>query len=172
MGNFATRYWYVFSCGHLVPRHMGRVYDCLCHKRRQDLSVGKQYWFRAAVLSNAPTSTTAIVVTDERFIFALGRWRTIVSNGATREQQYLDRSCNNQAGGQNLTTDGSLISGHSLRGETLLLTTTDAHVARYSGPPFVYSFQRVGDGCGTVSANGCVAADQFAVWPGLNSFHI
>ena len=54
----------------------------------------------------------------------------------------------------------------------MLLTTTDAHVARYSGPPFVYSFQRVGDGCGTVSANGCVAADQFAVWPGLNSFHI
>ena len=128
----------------------------------------------AAVLSNAPTNTTAIVVTDERFIFALG------AGGENNRVEWCDQENNNtwtaaatnQAGGQNLTTDGSLISGHSLRGETLLLTTTDAHVARYSGPPFVYSFQRVGDGCGTISANGCVAADQFAVWPGLHSFHI
>lgn len=128
----------------------------------------------AAVLSNAPTNSTAIVVTDERFVFALG------AGGENNRVEWSDQEDNNlwaaaatnQAGGQNLTTDGSLISGHSLRGETLLLTTTDAHVARYSGPPFVYSFQRVGDGCGTVSANGCVVADQFAVWVGLNSFHI
>ena len=128
----------------------------------------------AAVLSNAPTSTTAIVVTDERFVFALG------AGGENNRVEWSDQEANNtwtaaatnQAGGQNLTTDGSLISGHSLRGETLLLTTTDAHVARYTGPPFVYSFQRVGDGCGSVSANGCVSADQFAVWVGLNSFHM
>ena len=128
----------------------------------------------AAVLSNAPTSTTAIVVTDERFVFALG------AGGENNRVEWSDQNNNNtwtaaatnQAGGQYLTTDGSLISGHSMRGETLLLTTTDAHVARYTGPPFVYSFQRVGDGCGSISANGCVVADQFAVWPGLHSFHI
>ena len=128
----------------------------------------------AAVLSNAPTSTTSIVVTDERFVFALG------AGGEHNRVEWCDQennntwtaSATNQAGGQNLTTDGTLISGHSLRGETLLLTTTDAHVARYTGPPFVYSFQRVGTGCGSVSANGCVVADQFAVWPGINSFHI
>ena len=128
----------------------------------------------AAVLSNAPSSNTAICVTDERFVFALG------AGNESNRVEWSDQENNNlwtaaatnQAGGQNLTTDGALISGHALRGETLLLTTTDAHVARYQGPPFVYSFQRVGDGCGSVSANGCVAADQFAVWVGLNQFHI
>lgn len=128
----------------------------------------------AAVLSNAPTSTKAIVVTDERFVFALG------AGGEDNRVEWCDQENNNlwtaaatnQAGGQNITTDGTLISGHALRGETLLLTSTDAHVARYSGPPFVYSFNRVGDGCGSVSANGCVAADQFACWIGLNQFHI
>jgi len=128
----------------------------------------------AAVLSAAPTGNTAIVVTDERFVFALG------AGAENNRVEWCDQENNNvwtaaatnQAGGQNLTTDGSLLSGHSLRGETLLLTTTDAHVARYTGPPFIYSFQRVGDGCGAISANSCVAADQFAAWVGLNSFHI
>ena len=128
----------------------------------------------AAVLSNAPTGTTSIVVTDERFIFALG------AGSENNRVEWCDQESNNswtpaatnQAGGQNLTTDGSLLSGHSLRGETLLITTTDAHVARYTGPPFVYSFQRVGDGCGAISTHSCVAADQFAAWVGRNSFYI
>jgi len=128
----------------------------------------------ATVLSNAPTQCRAICVTDERFVFALGA-------GSEHDRvEWCDQENNNvwaasstnQAGGQHLTSSGQLISGHPLRGETLLLTTTDCHVARYTGPPFVYSFQRVGDGCGSVSANGCVVADNLAAWVGLNQFHI
>jgi len=128
----------------------------------------------AAVLSAAPTGNTAIVVTDERFVFALG------AGAENNRVEWCDQennnvwapSATNQAGGQNLTTDGKIITGVSLRGETLILTDVDAHVARYSGPPFVYGFNRVGEGCGITSANSCVVAGQSAFWVGQNAFHV
>ena len=128
----------------------------------------------AAAVTNAPTDCSAIVATEERFIFALG------AGGVGNKVQWCDQEVNttwtpastNQAGDFTLNTAGNLVSGHSLRGETLLLTDTDAHVARYVGNPYVYSFSRVGTGCGAISANGCVVADGFACWMGRNGFHI
>ena len=128
----------------------------------------------AAILSNAPTSNTSILTTNERFVFALG------AGGEADRVEWSDQennnvwaaSATNQAGGQNLTTNGKIITGVSLRGETLILTDVDAHVARYSGPPFVYGFNRVGTGCGITSANSCVVAGQSAFWVGQNAFHI
>ena len=102
----------------------------------------------AAVLSNAPTSNNAIVVTEERFVFALG------ASGLHNQIKWSDQENNNlwaaattnQAGDFILNSGGELLAGYPMRGETLLLSTTDAHVARYQGPPFVYGFQKVGDG--------------------------
>ena len=76
----------------------------------------------------------------------------------------------NQAGSFTLATNGNLISGHRLRGESLLLTDVDAHTMRYQGPPFVYGFRQAGTGCGTTSANSCVVADGVAFWMGSNGF--
>jgi hypothetical protein len=128
----------------------------------------------AALITNAPTSNTAIISTDERFIFALG------AGGEGNRVEWCDQEDNttwtaastNQAGGFTLATGGNIITAKSMRGETLILTTVDAHVARYTGPPFVYSFSRVGTGCGIASANSCVRANNFAVWMGQNAFHI
>jgi len=128
----------------------------------------------AAVLSNAPTSCTAMVVTEERIVFALG------AGGVGNKISWSDQEANNtwtpaatnQAGDFTLQTAGNLIDGKRVRGQTLLLTDIDAHAATYAGPPYVYGFQKVGNGCGTVSANACAVADQFAVWMGLNSFFI
>jgi len=128
----------------------------------------------AAVLSNAPTDCNAIISTDERFLFALG------AGGEGNRVEWSDQENNNlwaaaatnQAGGFTLATGGNIVSAISMRGETLILTNIDAHVARYQGPPYVYGFQKVGTGCGVAGANACVRADQFAVWMGTNSFHI
>lgn len=126
----------------------------------------------AALLSNAPTSTTAIVVTPERFVFALG------AGGVGNKVAFSDQedtntwapASTNQAGSFTLATNGNLIAGRRMRGETLLLTDIDAHVARYQGPPFVYGFSQVGTGCGAISAGSCVVADQSAFWMGNNGF--
>ncbi len=62
--------------------------------------------------------------------------------------------------------------GQAMRGETLLITDSDAHVARYAGPPFVFGFSKVGDGCGAISNNACVIANDSAFWMSNHGFHV
>ena len=128
----------------------------------------------AAVLSNAPTSNKGIVVTEERFLFALG------AGGNPRKVQWSDREDNNtwtpaptnEAGDLELQTSGELMAGHTVKGQTLLLTSRDAHVANYIGPPYVYGIERVGTSCGLAAAQACVVVDQGAMWMGVNSFYM
>lgn len=126
----------------------------------------------AAVVTNAPTNNAAIIVTEERFVFALA------AGGERDRVEWCDQENNtvwtaaatNQAGGFNLNTVGEIVTGQRVRGGTLIITSTDAHVARYTGPPFVFSFNKVGTGCGAISANASVQADTFACWMGDNGF--
>lgn len=127
----------------------------------------------AAAISNAPTSNIGLVVTPERFLFALG------AGGDARKVQWCDQGVNttwtaastNQAGDQLLQTDGVIQLGITTRGQTVILTTTDAHTASYLGPPFVYGFERVGTSCGAISRK-CAASTQGGVyWMGNRSFY-
>lgn len=126
---------------------------------------------KAVAVSGAPTCKS-IVVTEERFIFALH------AGGNPRKVQWCDRenntswtpSATNQAGDFELQTSGVLICGVRMKGRTLLLTTTDAHVATYQGAPFVYGIDRVGTACGVASRKSAVAVDEGAFWMGKKSF--
>ena len=123
-------------------------------------------------LTNAPVSNNSMLVTEERFVFALG------AGGNPRKVQWCDREANtvwtpaatNEAGDFELQTTGQIMCGVRMRGTTLILTDTDAHIATYSGPPFVYGFERVGTACGVVSRKSVVAIDQGAFWLGANGF--
>ena len=127
----------------------------------------------SAVLSSAPTSNRGIVVTEERFLFALG------AGGNPRKLQWSDREDNNswtpaatnEAGDLELNTSGALMKGLTVSGQTLLLTTRDAHVASYIGPPYVYGIERVGTSCGLAAKQAAVAVDAGAFWMGVNSFY-
>jgi len=126
----------------------------------------------AAAVTNAPTGNNAIVVTEERFVFALG------AGGNPRKVQWSDKENNtswtpaatNEAGDFELQTTGQIMCGLKMRGKTLILTDNDAHAATYSGPPFVYGFERVGTACGVASRRGAVAIDEGAFWMGNNGF--
>jgi hypothetical protein len=123
-------------------------------------------------LTNAPVSNNSMLVTEERFVFALG------AGGNPRKVQWCDREANtvwtpaatNEAGDFELQTTGQIMCGVRMRGTTLILTDTDAHIATYSGAPFVYGFERVGTACGVVSRKSVVAIDQGAFWLGANGF--
>lgn len=136
-----------------------------------DISL-KQYP-TALPLANAPVANKSVVVTEERFVFALG------AGGNPRKVQWCDREDNttwtpavtNEAGDLELNTSGALMKGMRVRGQTLLLTTRDAHVANYIGPPYVYGFERVGTACGLVAREAAVVVDQGAFWMGANSFY-
>jgi hypothetical protein len=126
----------------------------------------------AQVVANAPTGNKGLVVTEERFVFALG------AGGNPRKIAWCDQENNtswtpaatNQAGDFELQTVGQIMCGLRMRGRTLILTDNDAHVAQYSGAPFVYGFERVGTACGVASRRGAVAIDEGAFWMGQNGF--
>jgi hypothetical protein len=123
-------------------------------------------------VSNAPTGNLGIIVTDERFLFALG------AGGNPKKVQWSDREDNttwspaatNEAGDIELQTTGRIMSALRVRGVTLILTDRDAHTATYIGPPFVYGFERVNSACGVSSRLAAVTIDSGAYWMGNRSF--
>jgi len=125
-------------------------------------------------LTNAPVSNKSMLVTEERFVFALG------AGGNPRKIAWCDREDNtswtplatNEAGDFELQTQGQIMCGVRMRGRTLIVTDQDAHIATYSGPPFVYGFERVGTACGIESRKALVAVDEGAYWMGHKAFYM
>ena len=107
----------------------------------------------AEPIDNAPEDCAALLVTGERFLFALG------AEGNVRKVQWSDQedntvwtpSATNQAGDFELNTVGQLMAGKRFRGVNLLWTNVDVHSAQYVGQPFVYGFEKIGSGCGLIS---------------------
>ena len=128
----------------------------------------------AAVLSNAPTSCSGMMVTEERFVFAFG------AGGDPRKVAWSDRENNNlwtpaatnEAGDIQIQTNGVILAGLRTRGQSLILTDQDAHTATYSGPPYVYGFERVGTSCGLIAANAAASVDAGVMWMGQRSFFV
>jgi hypothetical protein len=127
----------------------------------------------ATVISEAPEDNSAIVVTEERFLFCLG------ADGNPKKVQWADREsltvwtplATNEAGDIELQTTGSIQCAKRVQGQTLILTTNDAHVATYQGAPYVYGFERVGSSCGIISKAAVSAVDAGAFWMGNGSFY-
>ena len=128
----------------------------------------------AAPVANAPTGNASVLVTAERFLFALG------AGGNPKKIQWSDREDNttwtpvatNEAGDFILQTEGNIMAGFRVQGQTLIITEVDAHVATYVGPPFVYGFERVGTSCGMISNKAGVVTDAGAIWMGRSAFFI
>lgn len=127
----------------------------------------------AVVLSNAPEDCTSAFVTEERFLFALG------AGGNPRKVQWSDRENNNEwspqatneAGDIELQTNGRVMQGVRARGQSVILTDTDAHTATYlPGSVFVYGFERVGTSCGAISRHAAAVVDDGVFWMGRGAF--
>lgn len=128
----------------------------------------------AVAIANAPVNNLGLLVTEERVLFALG------AGGNPRRVAWSDREDNtvwtalatNEAGDIELQMSGQIMCGVRTRGQSLILSDTDAHSATYIGGQFVYSFQRVGSSCGVISRKAAAAVDEGVFWMGSNSFHV
>ena len=128
---------------------------------------------KAAVVANAPVSNRAILVTEERFLMCLG------AGGNPRLVKWSDRENNtvwtpaatNEAGSLELQTTGRIQCGVRVQNQALILTDIDAHVATYSGPPYVFGIERIGTSCGIVSTQAVAVVDKGAIWMGSRSFY-
>lgn len=127
----------------------------------------------AEVIANAPVDNLGMVVTEERFVVALG------AGGNPRKVQWCDRenrtvwtpSSTNEAGDIELQTTGQIMQAVRTRGTTLVITDVDAHSMRYLGPPYVFGFERVGTSCGAVSRKAAADVDMGIFWMGQGGFY-
>ena len=127
----------------------------------------------AAAITNAPVDNRSVVVTAERFVFALG------AGGNPRKVAWCDRednttwtpSATNEAGDIELQTSGYIQCGRRVQGQTLILTDVDAHIGTYIGAPYVYGFERVGTSCGVAAKQSVAVTDAGAFWMGNKSFY-
>ncbi len=126
----------------------------------------------ATVITNAPTNNAGLIVTEERFILALG------AGGNPRKVQWCDRENNtswtpattNEAGDIELQTSGRIQTAVRTRGQTLIITDVDAHAARYIGPPYVFGFERISTSCGIISRKAAADVDMGVFWMGSGGF--
>lgn len=136
-----------------------------------------------AIPAAAPTSVLGVVATPERYLFALGAQYNAAASAFVANSRSVAWAAqettddwdptvpNTTAGDFELTTPGKLMCGRVTRGETLLFTDTDAHVASWIGGVFIYSFKRVGENCGIISPNAVAMPGGQAMWMGANSFY-
>ena len=130
---------------------------------------------QAAPLVNAP-DCNALVVTQEGIVMALGAYDgTSVNARHVRWSDVWNATLwtpdeDNQARDQNIQTQGAIMLGKRVFDGVLILTDEGAFRASYVGPPFVYTFARVGSGCGAVSRQACAVTQSSAYWMGTNGF--
>lgn len=132
----------------------------------------------AAQAANSPTQVRAAVVTPERFIVALGctdaslgtfNARLVCWASQGTENVWTPSSLNS-AGQLQLATNGQLVCGRRVRGQTLLWTDVDAWAMTYIGNTFIYRIDQVGDHCGIIAPNAVTVVDGRAFWMGTESF--
>lgn len=150
---------YLVACS----SHDGKLYEW-------DLSTGAD----AVQIANSPEDCSGLLVTEERILFALG------ADGNRRKIAWSDQEDNTnwtpstltQAGDFELTTSGTIQCAKRIRGNTLIFTDVDVHISTYIGPPFVYSFERAGSGCGIISKQAVAVNDSNCVWMSRSGFWV
>lgn len=129
----------------------------------------------AAVVASAgtvPTSNASMLITDERFCVLLGAGGDPRKVAWSDSEDYTnwDIVATTQAGEFILDTVGSLRAVAKARKQTILLTDTDCHVMEYVGPPIVYGFRRVGEGCGVISPKAAAVGGDTVFWMSDGAF--
>lgn len=125
----------------------------------------------AAPIANAPINNLGLLVTEERFLFALGAGNPRLVQWCDREDNTLwTPAATNEAGDIELQTAGQIMQGIRTRGQSLIITDIDAHSVTYIGGQFVYGFSRVGSSCGAISRRAAAAVDEGVFWMGQRGF--
>jgi hypothetical protein len=123
-------------------------------------------------IAGAPTAVQDLIVTEQRIVLTIG------GNGDPRLVKWSDQenrslwapAVDNQAGDFVVQGQGKLLTAISVLQQVLIVGERDAAVARYIGPPYVFSFDLAGRNCGSISAEAVAGTDRFAVWWGDKKF--
>lgn len=133
---------------------------------------------QATIITNAPPFNDGVLVAmPQRQIVAWGSTQTGIPDpllinwcDVGNYNQWI-ALVTNQAGSYRIPK-GSKIVG-AVQGPQQGLIGTDISVwsMQYIGPPYVYSFNEVGTGCGWISRKCCAAVNGIYFWMGVNQFY-
>lgn len=128
---------------------------------------------RAAIIANSPPAR-ALSVTAENIMMALGADNNprLIRNSDIEDNTMWVEDPLNYARRYLLQTTGRLMCAKRVNGGQLILTDVDAWLATFIGQPFVYSYAKVGSGCGIISQQAIAVTDSQAVWMSQNGFWI
>lgn len=126
----------------------------------------------AAAVTNAPSSSEAIIVTNQRILLAFG------ATGDPRRIQGSDvevnttwtPATNNACIDRKITSATGIVTARKFRGDILIFTKDALQVGRFVGAPYVYEFTEVGDGCDIQGRNAVGVTDDMAIWMGAKNF--
>jgi hypothetical protein len=131
--------------------------------------------------SSCPTVANFVMVSDaSRFILAFG----VNDYGTTIQDPLLIRwsdqesfatwipSVTNQAGSYRLSHGSQIVTAMQTRQEILVLTDSAIYSMQYLGPPYVWSFQIMGDNISIAGPNAIATANNITYWMGTDKFYM
>jgi len=131
--------------------------------------------------SSCPTVANFVMVSDaSRFVLAFG----VNDYGSVIQDPLLIRwsdqesfatwfpAITNQAGSYRLSHGSQIITSMQTRQEILVLTDAAIYSMQYLGPPYVWSFQILGDNISIAGPNAIATANNITYWMGTDKFYM
>lgn len=151
----------IFDRGVIVLAGTGGV-DATCPSIVNYVLVSDASRFVLAFGCNDPTAVYATVALDPMQI----RW----SN--QEDYKTWTPSITNQAGDYRLSRGSAIITAQQTRQEILVFTDAAIYSMQYIGPPYVWSFQILGDNISIAGPNCVATATNITYWMGLDQFYM
>lgn len=134
-------------------------------------------------LGTGPAQSNGIFLSTPQQI--LVAWGT--SNSLTGAGVYLDPlmirwsdildftvwipSSTNQAGSYRIPTGSEIRGAIQAANQTLIFTDIDVYTMQYVGPPFIFGFQKIGEGCGLIGPHAVCSLHNNVYYMGDNQFY-
>jgi hypothetical protein len=129
----------------------------------------------ASTLIPCPVGNRGVFVTPERYAVLFGAGGNTRRVAWSNQEDYTNwdfASVTTTAGFLDLDTTDSIIMAAGVREGTLIWTNNEAWIMRYIGLPFVYSIEKIGNGCGLMAPNSFATTAGRCIWMGREGFWI
>ena len=130
-----------------------------------------------------PTVANFVMVSDaSRFVLAFG-CNDAVAASLVQDPMFIAWSdqedfttwypaVTNQAGSYRLSHGSQIVTAIQTRQEILVLTDSAIYSMQYLGPPYVWSFQIMGDNISIAGPNAIATANNISYWMGTDKFYM
>jgi hypothetical protein len=140
----------------------GLTVDSTCPSFCNFVTVSDASRFVIAFGTNDPTGVYATTALDPMQI----RW-------SDQESIWTwNPAITNQAGDYRLSHGSAIITAQQARQEILVFTDSAIYSMQYLGPPYVWSFQILGDNISIAGPNAVATANNITYWMGLDKFYM